>query len=441
MVATLIAFFIIALLAGLTGAAVGWLIATLRSRSSTANDSQHLREQLARNDAELQLLRANGEVLKGKCDQLAKENETLKLDQSRLQQLHSTDVEKLNWLAAAQNNMREAFQALAGQSLKDNAAQLIAGTKGSVVDPLRLQMEQLDQQVRLLEQKREGAYASLTEQLRLLMETNASLQKQTTQLSVALKNSSVRGRWGELQLRRIVEMSGMGEHIVFDEQVAISDDSRPDMLVYLPNGASVPIDSKAPMTAFLESLEATDDNLRKSKLDEHVRALRSRVKELGQKRYWEKLDRSPEFVIMFVPNEACLSAAFSLAPDLLEEAFDARVVVSTPTMLLALLKTVAIGWQQTHLNDNARQIAEQGRELLKRLSKMAEHSNKLSKELNGAIDAHNAMVGSLQTRVVPTLRRLEELAGVSEMEALPDEIDKQARNVTTPELVSARDAL
>ena len=433
---TLTLFILATLLVGMASAVIAWLAVSNRIRTRYTDEIQALQTRQSYSEAELRSSKERLYRLEGEATQLHQEKETLLIDRAKLTEQRTADADRLNWLANAQQQMREAFEALASQSLQNNAGQLIETTKGALMDPLHAKLQDLERHVRELEQKREGAYVSVSEHLNQLAELNGKLQQQTQALSNALHNSSARGRWGEVQLRRIIEMAGMHEHIAFDEQVAMSDDSRPDMLIHLPNGASIPIDSKAPMAAYLDSLEASDDATRRAKLDEHVRAVRSRVKELSQKRYWEKIAAGPDFVIMFMPSEASLSAAFASAPGLLEEAFEARIVIATPTILLALLKAIALGWQQTRMNENAQQIASESRELLKRLAKFADHSNKLSKELRGTVDAYNDMVGSLQSRVVPTLRRLETLSGTDTAFDCPDEISLQPRMLTASELVS-----
>lgn len=433
---TLLIFALATLLVGMASASIAWLVASNRARTRYTDEIHALQAHQAYSEAELRSSKERHYRLEGEAVQLHQEKETLLIDRATLTEQRTADADRLSWVANAQQQMREAFEALASQSLQNNTGQLIETTKGTLMDPLHAKLQDLERHVRELEQKREGAYANVSEHLRQLAQVNGQLQQQTQALSSALHNSSARGRWGEVQLRRIIEMAGMHEHIAFDEQVQTSDNSRPDMLVYLPNGVSIPIDSKAPMTAYLESLETSDEATRRAKLDDHVRAVRNRVKEFSQKGYWNTVGPSPEFAIMFVPSEASLSAAFAIAPSLLEEAFEARIVIATPTILLALLKAIALGWQQTRMNENAREIATESRELLDRLRIFAKHSDRLAKQLNGTVEAHNAMVGSLQSRVLPTMRRLDNLSGTDTDFDCPDEISLQARMLAAPELVS-----
>jgi DNA recombination protein RmuC len=368
---------------------------------------------------------------------------------ARLQQAREADAEKLQWVEQAQQRMREAFEALASQSLQTNSTTFIARASEQVqallgqvrgdwntqkaemhglVDPLQQNLDTLDQRVREMEQKREGAYQRVDEQLRQLMTTNADLQRTTITLSQALKSSSVRGRWGELQLRRIAELSGMHENISFAEQVGV-EEGRPDMVVYLPNGGSIPIDSKTPMTAFIESVEASDEGTRLAKMADHVRAVRSRVQELGQKKYWEKFDHAPDFVIMFMPSEACLSAAFDADPRLMEDALNLKVMVVTPITLLALLKAVAYGWQQHRINDEARQIAEEGREFYRRLKIFVDYLADMRSALNKTVEHYNKAIGSLEGRLLPSVRKLESMANVGKTLESPIPIEVSARLV------------
>ncbi|MCX6019014.1 MAG: DNA recombination protein RmuC [Chloroflexi bacterium] len=349
------------------------------------------------------------------------------LAENRTRQL--ADAEKLAWIDRAQSGMRDAFQSLSSQSLRENSAQLVADARLSIIEPLGQKLSDLDRSVRDLEQKREGAYAGVSEQIRNLLLANQSLQQQTVSLSTALRSSQVRGRWGEIQLRRIAELSGMDRHISFSEQVSIDDESKPDMIVHLPNQGQIVLDAKTPMSAWLESIEAVDDGVRQAKLLEHSKAVRSRIRDLNSKKYWEKLEGSAEFVVMFMPSEAVMSAAFAVDPALFDEAIAAKVIIATPATLLALLKSIALGWQQVHLSENARHIADEAQEMYKRLTKAAELVNKFSRHLRSTVDAHNEMIGSLQGRVLPSLRRLKSFAGIDKEIEFATDIDVLPREL------------
>ncbi|MDD3643351.1 MAG: DNA recombination protein RmuC [Candidatus Krumholzibacteria bacterium] len=348
---------------------------------------------------------------------------------SRIQVLEaekSATAEKLAWVEKAEEKMREAFKALAGDVLQSNSQMLTDQAKkdiSSLVDPLKENLTSLDGHVRELEKSREGAYKSLEQQLRDLRETHTRLQETTSSLSHALRSPTVRGRWGELQLRRVVEMAGMVSHVAFDEQAA-SEQGRPDMIVRLPNEGVLPVDSKVPLNAYLSAMECTDETVRAQKLAEHARAMRSRIQELGLKQYWDQFEKAPDFVVMFVPNEACLGAAFEKDPDLLEYAIDKKVLISSPVTLLALLRSVAYGWQQQTISENAMKIVREGGELYSRMETFIERFATLGKTLGKSVESYNAAVGSLDRRLIPVSRRLRDL-GVScrELDA-PGDIDK-----------------
>jgi DNA recombination protein RmuC len=360
-----------------------------------------------------------------------------------LQQAHENDAEKLQWLDQAQAKMREAFEALSGKSLQSNSSAFIENARRQLegnwntqkaemhglVDPLQQNLSMLDQRMRELEEKREGAYQRMGEQLEQLRYANTALQSTTTTLAEALKSSSKRGRWGELQLRRIAELSGMHEHINFEEQVSV-EDGRPDMLVYLPNGGSIPIDSKTPLTAFIEAMETTNDATRRARLDQHVKAMRGRVNELGQKKYWEKIDHAADFVVMFVPSEACLSAAFDTDPVLMEYAMNLKVMLVTPITLLALLKTVAYGWQQHRINEDARMIANEGREFYRRLKVFVDHLDDMRGSLGKTVEHYNKAIGSLEGRLLPSVRKLESMANTGKELDAPPIIEMIPRQIT-----------
>lgn len=355
--------------------------------------------------------------------------------------------EKRQWLEAAQQQMRDSFQSVASDVLKTNSDELVKRSQEQtsallaqvagdwqtqraefrgLVDPLKESLGSLDQQVQALEQKREGAYEGLQEQLRHLSQTQSDLQRTAITLSQALRSPTVRGQWGELQLLRVVEMAGMTSHVSFETQFS-TDGGRPDMVISLPHGGILPIDAKTPLVAYLEAHEAGEESVRRSKLSEHARALRGRVAELSQKKYWSQFDNAPDFVVMFVPNDACLAAAFETDPQLLEAAIGKNVLITTPVTLLALLRTVAYGWQQYQMTENSRLIAAEGRQLYSRLATFVDHLAQLHHGLNKAVDAYNKAIGSLDHRVLPSARRLKEL-GVAESElAPPPEIDTHAR--------------
>jgi len=395
----------------------------------------------------------------GALDTLRAENESLKVNAATLTAEQSSLQEKLQWLQSAQDTLRETFQALASQALKTNAEEFIKraqdqlntiaaklhgdwGTQKeevrNMMDPLTKSLKDLDTQVRALEEKREGAYQGVTEQMRQLFSTHQELQRTTTRLAQALKSSSTRGRWGELQLRRVVEMAGMVSHVDFDEQQTAGD-GRPDMVVHMPNGGVLPVDAKTPMNSYMDATEAPDEDTRMTLLDAHAKAIRDRVRELGMKQYWQQFDHAPDFVVMFVPSDSCLSAAFERDAGILDYAIQQRVLPTSPVTLLALLKSVAYGWQQQQTAENARKIADEARTLYDRLSKFVEHFTSLGKHVNQTVQDYNKAVGSFEGRVLPSARRLREMGIGADDIATPAGVDHQARLPLPPEAGSTAD--
>lgn len=380
------------------GLVLGSGLAWLWSRSRTAV----LRERL---DV--------AERTQGETAELRGENERLKIEAAELKKEREADAAKVSWVDRARAELERTFTALAAQALKENAGQVMQDASDKLVQPLGKTLENLAGQVRDLESKRAGAYGELLVQIRDLQQANVQLTHTTTTLSQALQSSTVRGRWGEMQLRRVVELAGLQRHVDFSEQ-AQREDGRPDLIVHLPHGGSLPIDAKATLTAYLESLNAPDEDTRKARLEEHADALRQRIKELGEKQYWKQFKPAPEFVVMFVPIESSLGAAFECRPDLLEVAVAQRVLLATPVILLALLKAVAFGWQQQQVAENIQIIERECRQLYERLIPFVEHLRDMGVRLEGAVKSYNAGVGSLQSRVFPVAERLKELGAGSE---------------------------
>jgi DNA recombination protein RmuC len=294
------------------------------------------------------------------------------------------------------------------------------------VAPLREELGKLDKQVRELEAKREGAYSSLGSQLEGLHKLQDSLRQQTTTLAQALKAPTVRGRWGEVHLRRLVELSGMARHVDFSEQES-TESGRPDMVIRLPEKGVVPVDAQVPLDAFLRAMDAQDEDARRQLLAEHAKAFRGRIRELSQRAYWEQFERVPEVVVMFVPVEASLSAAFQSDRELFEYAFQQKVLVTSPIALFALLRSVAFGWQQQQVAENAEQIAAHGKTLYERVMTFVGHLSGVGKSLEASVRKYNDAVGSLDTRVLPAARKLKELGvGGADAEA-PNVVDLQPR--------------
>ena len=294
--------------------------------------------------------------------------------------------------------------------------------------------------IQRLEVERQKAYSTLTEQMKTLSVSHDQLHKETRNLVTALRSPQARGRWGELQLRRVVEMAGMLEHCDFDEQVTSDADGgrmRPDMVVHLPGGKNVAVDAKVPMQAFLDANEADDEGQRRTHLASHGRQMKAHVDALSKKEYWKRVDPSPEFVVAFIPGDPLLSAALEHEPGLMEYAVANHVLLATPTSLIALLRAVAYGWQQDQLAENARAVQVLGAQLYERLASLGDHFTGVGRGLNSAVTAYNKAVGSLESRVLVTARRFAEMGvvGAGEKElAHPVTVDVTTRVLQSAEL-------
>jgi len=338
--------------------------------------------------------------------------------------------QKNAWSETMKEQFRDTFKALASSELETRSGQLKSSAReelSGVVAPLKEELSKLDKHVRDLEAKREGAYSSLGTQLDGLHKLQDALRQQTTTLAQALKAPTMRGRWGEIHLRRLVELSGMEKHVDFSEQEAGSGAGRPDMVIRLPERGIVPVDAKVPLDAFLKAMETESEDFRRQHLLQHAQAFRARIKELSQRAYWEQFDAMPEVVVMFVPVEASLSAAFQVDRDLFEYAFQNKVLVTSPIALFALLKAIAFGWQQQQVAENAAQIAAQGKTVYERILTFVDHLAGVGKALEGGVRKYNEAVGSLDSRVLPAVRRLRDLGvGTGEI-APPEAVDTQPR--------------
>ena len=379
----------------------------------------------------------------------------------RLEETEKRLDEEKGLLDKAKEHLSDTFRALAADALHQNndgflalaterlntvrseAAGELEARKQEIetlVKPLGDSLAEMTKQIRSLEQARSTAYGTLTEQVRSLISTQDLLRTETGNLVKALRAPIVRGRWGEVQLKRVVELAGMIERCDFFQQESVDTESgrlRPDMRVQLPGGKNIVVDAKAPLQAYLDALEAPTDELRITKLKEHARQVRDHMVKLGAKNYWDHLQPTPEFVVMFLPGEAFFSAALEQDPSLIEQGVNQRVILATPTTLIAVLRAVAYGWRQEQLAENAQRIADLGKDLYERMGTMAGHIEDIGGDLNKAVGSYNKVVGSLERMVLPAARRFKEL-GVGGNKQIPelnpvDNVPRQLSSTALPE--------
>ncbi len=414
---------VLMLLAGLVvGGLAAWFWAGSRARAASVAQTADLQNQLGASHSTVEELRRrlaelNSETGKLRGD-LQNEQQARVTAETRLTESFKNIEEQKRLLADAQTKLKDAFSALSVEALRHNS-EAFAQQAAEKVRPLSEALKRYEEEIKKIETARQTSYTSLHDELKRVAATHQQLTQETGSLVHALRTPQVKGRWGELQLRRTVEVAGMAPNCDYVEQFSLDTEEgrqRPDLLVKLPGNRTIVVDSKVSTNAYLDAVGATDEAVRQQHLTRYVRAIREHVRLLSSKAYWKQFDSAPDFVVMFVPGESFFSAALEQDRSLIEDAMRSRVILASPTTLIALLRAVAYSWQQQELLENARKIGETARLLFERVCTFADHLGKVGDNLRKATDAYNASVASWEARVQPLGRRISEL-GVTAKQA------------------------
>jgi DNA recombination protein RmuC len=456
---------LVLLVGGAAGAALAWLLLKTKAGAVTAAELATLKERLAGKENELQKLHETQQREVADHKQSRAENARL---QAELQGEQRAAQERISSFNKATEELGERFKALSRDALKDNNQSFLQlahatlekfqeNAKGDLefrqkaidqlVKPLKESLEKVDGKIGEIEKERAGAYSELRQQVKALATSQLQLQAETGNLVKALRTPHIRGRWGEIQLRRVVEMAGMLQYCDFVEQeTVVTEDGRirPDLIVRLPGNRTIVVDAKVPFDAFYESISTTDEDIRSARLKDHARLVRVHIGALSKKSYWESVQPTPEFVLLFLPGETFYSAALENDPKLIEDGVGQNVIIATPTTLIALLKAVSYGWRQEQMAENAKEVSELGKTLYDRLRVFTNHFANIGKGIERALDSYNQGVGSFEGRVLRTARKFKERGALSgeDIEIL-EPIDKAIRSLSLdegglfPDLVAA----
>lgn len=458
------------ILGAVIGGVIVWIIAS--SRLKWFYSKQIAEEQMRSSDQknELEARAKSAEAVNTELrQQVGQKDETLDRLRDELNAERQIRVEALTKLEAAQKSfeeqralieamkkeMTDTFNALSSAALKSSSedflrlasealGKVVSDTKGKLgehqaamdgmIKPLSETLKRYEEQIRAMEENRHKAYGSLEEQLRTLASTHENLQRETSNLVSALRKPQVRGRWGEMQLRRVAELSGMSMHCDFTEQISVDTDKgriRPDMIVHLPMEREIVVDSKVSLEAYLDAIAAQTEEEKKAKMEKHAQQVRAHMIKLAAKDYWSQFEKSPEFVVLFIPGEAFLSPAVEIDNRLIEDGIEKRIIIATPTTFIALLRAIAYGWRQEQITKNAQQISMLGKELYERMSTVAKYFGDLGSAIERSITTYNKVIGSMESRVLPSIRKFREL-GATGAEDIPvlEQIDQKPRNLS-----------